>query len=163
AATFEKSLGRRAGFNRRMLAFPAMAAVALVSGFAIGRSLSDPGPPQPLQFIPLVANASLKLFPAWSPNGKPVPYAGEVKGILQIFTQTIGASRSTQITHQSNDCFRPFWAPNGERIYYLAFRGREAVSFEPRLSRDVWSVGAAGGTPELVSEGAAAAAISPDG
>jgi Tol biopolymer transport system component/DNA-binding winged helix-turn-helix (wHTH) protein len=147
--------------TRRSLA-GAIAGTALVAGFVIGRFFAiAPGPAKQLQFTPLLADATLKLFPAWSPNGKTLAYAGEVKGKLQIFTRTLDSSTSTQITQQSNDCFRPFWAPNGERIYYLAYRGAEAVSFSARLG--VWSVGATGGVPELVRESTGGAAISPDG
>jgi Tol biopolymer transport system component len=109
----------------------------------------------------LVVDSTLKLFPAWSPNGKTLAYAGEVKGKLQIFTQTLGATKPTQITHQDNDCFRPFWAPGGERIYYQAYQGNDPIF--PASLPDLWSIGAAGGTPELVGKSVAGAAISPDG
>jgi Tol biopolymer transport system component/DNA-binding winged helix-turn-helix (wHTH) protein len=161
-ATDEKSRTQQARPDSRTVAFLVVAGIALVAGSVIARFLSvAPGPPKPLRFTPLVVDTTLKLFPAWSPNGKTLAYVGEAKGKLQIFTRTLGAATSTQITQQSNDCFRPFWAPSGERIYYLAYRSSEAVSFSSRL--DVWSVGAAGGVPELVWAGTSAAAISPDG
>src|SRR5262249_53325554 len=140
----------------------AVASLSLAVGFFIARFLfMVPGPPKPLRFTPLVVDSTLKLFPAWSPNGKTLAYAGEVKGKLQIFTRTLGATKPTQIAHQDNDCFRPFWAPGGERIYYRAYRGNDPIF--PSSKPDLWSIGAAGGTPELVGKGVAGAAISPDG
>jgi Tol biopolymer transport system component/DNA-binding winged helix-turn-helix (wHTH) protein len=161
AVAAEQSKPRPSGAGWRPMLLGVAGLLLLAVGFAVSRFLPVTGP-RPLQFTPLVVDTTLKLFPAWSPNGRTVAYAGEANGKLQIFTRTLGASTSTQVTHQDNDCFFPFWAPNGERIYYLAYPGKEAISFELRR-RDLWSVGAAGGVPELVRENVTIAAISPDG
>ena len=150
------------GHRLRVLTLLSVAGLSVfAAGFVISRFSTAPVPPTPLQFTPLVVDTNLKLFPAWSPNGRTVAYAGEAKGKLQIFTRTLGAPLSTQITDQANDCFLPFWSPTGERIYYLAYPGSDAVSFDSQ--RYLWSVGAAGGVPELIHKNVNAATISPDG
>ena len=52
------------------------------------------------------------------------------------------------------DCRHPFWSPDGKRVYFISLaRERESL----------WSISAAGGTPQVVIENVTRAAISPDG
>src|SRR5262249_35488433 len=71
-----------------------------------------------------------------------------------IFTRAPGSLVSTPVTNSSTDCLFPFWEPDGSRLYYIA-----ELDGGPAL----WSINIAGGEPELVSEGVAQAAVSPDG
>ena len=58
------------------------------------------------------------------------------------------------VTKAAYDCKYPFWSPDGKRLYYVSLA----------TDRDgIWSVGAAGGTPQVVVEDATRGAISPDG
>ena len=71
-----------------------------------------------------------------------------------MFTRTVGSPLRTQITRALHDCSDPFWSPDGSRVYFHSLAGARTGLF---------SVGTAGGEPELVLEDAASAALSPDG
>ena len=91
-------------------------------------------------------------FPVWSPDGQTLAYAAEVQGVLQIFTRRVTAPLAAMVTKAAYDCKYPFWSPDGKRLYYVS------------LARDrdgIWSVGAAGGTPQVIVEDATRGAISP--
>ena len=68
---------------------------------------------------------------------------------------------ATQITKHPQDCLAPFWGPDGQRIFYQAVAGPGPDIGGTAFN--LWSVGAAGGTPELVLKWVWHAAISPDG
>src|SRR5206468_4387375 len=107
-----------------------------------------------LRFTPLATEAAYEGFPAWSPDGRTIAYSAEVDGVLQIFTRRLTSATAAQVTQAPYDCKYPFWSPDGKRLYYVA------------LARDqdgIWSVGASGGTPQVVVEQATRGAISPDG
>jgi eukaryotic-like serine/threonine-protein kinase len=138
----------------------AMVGAAVLGALAAGAVLSglitepQPGDPSTLRFTPFATDPGYEGFPAWSPDGQTIAYAAEVNGTLQIFTRRLSASASAQLTHAPYDCKYPFWSPDGQRVYYVS------------LARDrdgIWSVGAAGGTPQLITANATRGAISPDG
>jgi serine/threonine protein kinase len=107
-----------------------------------------------LRFSALTAEAAYEGSPAVSPDGQVVAYAAEVNGVLQIFTRRLGSTTSARVTNCPYDCKHPFWAPDGKRIYYTSLA---------RQRQGIWSIGATGGTPEVLIENATTAAISPDG
>ena len=107
-----------------------------------------------VRFRAVVTEPGYEGLPALSPDGQIVAYAQEVNGVLQIVTRSLTSSTSAAVTSSAYDCKHPFWAPDGKRIYYISLaRQREGI----------WSVGAAGGTPQVVVEDATRGAISPDG
>ncbi|HEY7499013.1 MAG TPA: protein kinase [Vicinamibacterales bacterium] len=107
-----------------------------------------------LQFRPFATASEYEGQPAWSPDGQTIAFAKEVNGVLQIHTRGLSASTSAPVTHQPYDCRHPFWSGDGKRIYYVSLaQEREGI----------WSVGAAGGTPQLVVKNANKGAIGPDG
>jgi len=108
-----------------------------------------------LRFTPLATEAGYEGLPAWSPDGQTIAYVADVDGILQIFTRRVepGAA-AAQVTSTAYDCRYPFWSADGKRIYYASLaRDREAI----------WSISAAGGTPQVAVGNAVRGAISPDG
>jgi serine/threonine protein kinase len=142
----------------KTLLYAGIAVTSLIVGFLLGwigrDSTQEPNPAY--QFTPVASNRENENFPAWSPDGKTIAYVGEVNGILQVFTRSLAVSIPEQITFNDGDCFMPVWAPDGTRIYYTQRR--------KGLNRfDIWSVGAAGGTPTMVAENSGWPTISPDG
>src|SRR5439155_22740865 len=107
-----------------------------------------------LRFRALANETAYEGLPALSPDGQIVAYVEEVDGVLQIFTRRLTSPTAARVTTGAYDCKYPFWAPDGKRLYYVSLaRQREGI----------WSIGAAGGTPQVVVENATRAAISPDG
>ena len=135
----------------------AIALVLIVAGAIASRLIAQPAAvdASKLTFTPLATEAGYEGFPAWSPDGQTIAYAAEVDGVLQIFTRRIASPVSVaQVTQAGYDCKHPFWSPDGKRVYYISLaKQREAI----------WSVGAAGGTPQVAIENASRGAIAPDG
>jgi serine/threonine protein kinase len=141
---------------KRQIPIAAAAAISLTAGvLATWLWLQRPTTNLASQrYTPLAAEAAAEGFPSWSTNGKTVAYSADVAGIYQIFTRSLESATPAQITRSLRDCIYPFWSPSGSRIYYIS---RDTARTE------LWSVGAAGGEPELVVADAVAAAMSTDG
>ncbi len=123
----------------------------LLTAYAVQRPIA--GAP-PLRFVPVTSEEGFEGFPAWSPDAQTLAYAAAVDGVLQIFTRRLSAPSAAVVTHAAYDCKYPFWSADGKRLYYVS-RARD---------RDgIWSVGAAGGTPQVVIDDAIRGAIAPDG
>jgi Tol biopolymer transport system component len=103
---------------------------------------------------PLISTGAHEGDPVWSADGKSLAYTGEVNGIRQVFARDLTSPMPAQVTNSPADCSAPFWSPDDTRIYYLSTAGGVP---------GVWSVGSAGGSPELIQPNASAAALSPDG
>jgi serine/threonine protein kinase len=86
-------------------------------------------------FSPFAASSSIDAFPALSPSGRTVAYSEPVDGTFQIFTEQATLASKIQRTKSGQDCFYPFWSPDGMRIYYVS-------------GQDLWSIGESGGAPE---------------
>jgi serine/threonine protein kinase len=128
-----------------------LATGALLSALFVQPQVQDPSE---LRFAPLATASGYEGFPAWSPDGQTIAYAAEVNDTLQIFTRRLSSPVSAQLTHTPYDAKHPFWSPDGKRIYYVSLaQDRESI----------WSVSAAGGTPQIVMENASRGALSPDG
>jgi eukaryotic-like serine/threonine-protein kinase len=102
------------------------------------------------RFTPFATDAEMEEEGAWSPDGRSIAYARVSHGREQIFVRSLDADSPVQLT-RGPDAGGPFWSADSGRILFLS-------------EAKVWSVGAAGGEPELVQkEEVAAAALSPDG
>jgi eukaryotic-like serine/threonine-protein kinase len=130
--------------------------LALILGAAIAALRGAPARPDlgAYRFTPFATEAGWKGWPAWSPDGRTLAYVGEAAGLLQVFTRGLDASMAAQVTQSPRDCSDPFWSHDGARIYYISLAG---------MAQSLWSVGAAGGAPELVLRNVSAAALTPDG
>jgi Tol biopolymer transport system component len=101
------------------------------------------------KFTPLSRDEASETDPQWSPDGKSIAYRATIHGVSQIFTRALGSASAAQLTRGSTSCGRAFWSPDGLTIYYGS-------------GRDLWAVGASGGTPQLVIRNKGIAAIHPD-
>ncbi len=135
-------------------------AAAIAAVFVAGLSVwplamwRAPADEPTVRFTPFATQAEYEGLPAWSPDGQAIAYAADVGGVLQIFTRTLSSAAPAQVTEAPYDCKFPFWSPDGKRIYYVSLA---------RTRDGIWSVGAAGCSPQLVVENATRGAISPDG
>ncbi|HEX3304452.1 MAG TPA: protein kinase [Thermomicrobiales bacterium] len=107
-----------------------------------------------VRFTPLATEAAYEGFASWSPTDEIIVYTADVGGVLQLFTRRLSSSQTAQVTFGNFDATSPFWSHDGKRIYYIS---------QAENSQGIWSVGAAGGTPEIVVRDALRGAISPDG
>ncbi len=136
------------------VALPAVAvAIAAIAAAAL---VARPGGAHlgSYRFTPIAAGEGYEGMPVWSPDGQTLAYVGDVNGVLQIFTRRLHAALSNQVTFGSFDASEPLWAPDGQRLYFISLAGEGSALF---------SVGAAGGRPELVLENVMHAAIDPAG
>jgi Tol biopolymer transport system component len=140
---------------KRTWTLPAVLSAAALAGALI--ALLFTGAPQDTpspRFTPLATASAYEAEPAWSPDGQSIAYTADVNGILQIFVKRAGDAVSRPLTQGNFDASHPFWSINGDRVYYVSLAGE----FDA-----LWSVGVAGGRPEMVLENVARAAIDPDG
>jgi Tol biopolymer transport system component len=136
--------------NRAQSILLAGAAPALILVLAVWLLAQGASDVPSYRFRPFATEAVDETSPAWSPDGKTVAYLAGAQGARQVFTRALGSPIPVQITKSRVDCDSLFWHPGGARLYYTS---------EHRL----WSVGAAGGEPEVVVDDTLAATISPDG
>ena len=145
---------RRSRVRRAIL--PGTIVAALLSGGLLWEWLAVVTAPgtSAMRFTPYATDAGFEGQPAWSPDGQTIAYSAEINGVLQIFTRNLTSQTRAPITDAGYDCKYPFWSPDGKRIYYVSLA---------RTRDGIWSVGAAGGTPQVVVENATRGALSPDG
>ncbi len=110
--------------------------------------------PDPPRLSPFATEEEFQSMPRWSPSGDRVAFVANLNGLLQVFIKKPGSSTLTQVTHESQSCFQPFWSPDGKHIYFRQGAGGGST---------LWSVALAGGMPEKILEGVSRADISPDG
>lgn len=146
--------------SRRLRWSPALVATAVAAAVVSSLLLVMTGDNIPaaaddvLSFAPLTNEPGYEGMPAWSPDGQTIAYVADVDSTLQIFTRQRVSSATAQITQAAYDCRHPFWSPDGKRLYFISLAAdRESL----------WSISAAGGTPEVVIEDVIGAAISRDG
>jgi serine/threonine protein kinase/Tol biopolymer transport system component len=140
--------------RRRVLRGAALAAAVAWGAFlVIAGDDRLPAAADALTVAPLTSEPGYEGMPAWSPDGQTIAYVADVDSTLQVFTRHRSSSVSAQITQAAYDCRYPFWSPDGKRLYFNSLaRDREGL----------WSISAAGGTPQVVIEDVIRAAISPD-
>ena len=133
----------------------AMAVAALIGIIATLLATGAPVDEMPSRrFVPFATASAYEGEPAWSPDGQSIAYTADVDGVLQVFVKRAGDALSRPLTSGQFDARRPVWTANGERVYFISLAGE----FDA-----LWSVGVAGGRPEMVLENVSRAAIDPDG
>lgn len=133
---------------------PASLAAATIVGALAAIALTGETPAPPPRFVPFASASSYEGEPEWSPDGQSLAYAADVDGILQVFVKRVGDAVSQQLTQGRFDAAHPFWAKDGERLYFTSLAGEQ---------EGLWSVAIAGGRPDLVLDNVQQAALDPDG
>ena len=118
---------------------PALLTAALAVGASLSLMLVPASSPTPYRYTPLATDANDEQQPAWSPDGQTLTYIATIDGVGQVLTRSLNSSQPAQLTHGTESCADPFWAPDGTRIYY-------------HTESTIWSIGASGGAPQLVRD-----------
>ena len=144
-------LPSRRRFRPALFGLAAVAAGFLVAVLLLPKAAR----PEPYRYTPFATEAVDETQPAWSPDGQSLAYVADVSDTPQVFTRGLNSSQPAQITKSQAGGYYPFWSPDGSRIYYWS-------------QDSLWSVGAAGGAPQVAIKDVAfrrgpPAAISPDG
>ncbi|HLJ12975.1 MAG TPA: protein kinase [Bryobacteraceae bacterium] len=106
------------------------------------------------RLLPVADRVAYQGSAAWSADGKSLSYVASVDGVQQVFVRDLASPMAAQITKSATDCMSPFWSADDNQIFYIS-----QGSVGPAL----WSVGATGGSPEMVQADASDAAIARDG
>jgi dipeptidyl aminopeptidase/acylaminoacyl peptidase len=149
--------------HRRLLPVVA-AALALLSALLAVQLYRKPSGSDlgAYRFTPFATASEREEEAAWSPDGRSIAYVKLVGGHAQIFVRSLDADSPVPLTHVSDDARRPFWWPDSSRIGFVT--NFSAGGTTRGFLGEVWSVGSAGGEPDLVQRAlAGAATLSPDG
>jgi Tol biopolymer transport system component/predicted Ser/Thr protein kinase len=125
--------------RRAILGVGLAAALACSAGLAALLIRPAPADLSSYKFTPIARDEATERFPAWSPDGRSIAYTAGIQGVDQVFTKAIDSPERSQLTRAADACYTPLWSPDGSTIYYTSHG-------------DLWSVGASGGTAELVME-----------
>ena len=138
--------------------------------FASARRSSAASELPTLRFTQLTTAEGVEQFPAWSPDGARVVYAGESGGIRKLFVKSVGAADAQQLTSGDHDDIQPTWSADGSRVLFV-----RAHSARRRLEPgdvfgayesgegDVWSVDVASKREQPLVANAYSPDVSPDG
>lgn len=144
--------------RRKTLLFTSLAIVAaLIGGFLLAAYLypGDNSATNRYQFTPFAVNPEPETESQWSPDGKTIAYLAEVHGQQQVFLRSLSSPTPVQVTNMNTEITSLFWSPDGSRFYFTG-KGKDGKF-------DIWTLGVAGGSPEIFLTDAAGASISPDG
>ena len=107
-------------------------------------------------------------YPAWSPDGKVLLYAGEVGKVRKIFRKDLASGQDSQLTLGDSDELQPTWSRDGKQVAFVRAR-QPGVKLEPGdvfgqfQDGDIWVVDVASGRESKLVENAFNPAYSPDG
>ena len=144
----EVRIGKPESRRGRTLAIAAAAAVLGATLVAVPGALA-PATPE-LRFSPIASEAAYEGAPIWSPDGESLAFVADINGVLQVFVRRLTNAVPTQVTQGRFDAEEPFWSADGRALYFISPAG-DALG--------LWTVGAAGGHPELVVNNVNHAAI----
>jgi eukaryotic-like serine/threonine-protein kinase len=107
-------------------------------------------------------------YPAWSPDGKALLYAGEVGKSRKIFRKDLASGQDSQLTHGDFDEVQPTWSPDGRQVAFVRAR-QPGAKLQPGdvfgefQDADVWVLDLASGEESKLVENAFNPTFSPDG
>jgi Tol biopolymer transport system component len=134
------------------LAVPVAGAALVAAGMALApRAPASSFDPSALRLSPFAVEPERESYPAFAPDGRSVAYVREVEpGVEEIVVRSDQASAPTVLVRGLRKAWQIFWAPDGERLYFL---DRSVLK----------SVSAVGGEVREEIQGVHAASLAPDG
>jgi eukaryotic-like serine/threonine-protein kinase len=106
----------------------------------------------PIKLTRLAAEPEMEAYPAFSPDGRSVAYMRSGGGKSELVVKPLDSPTSVSVVTLSSiqGLTWPVWTADGTRVCYTSLR-------------DLWCVGAAGGTPQRLIEDVASASFTRDG
>jgi Tol biopolymer transport system component/predicted Ser/Thr protein kinase len=143
-----------------------VAVIALV--FVIGVRWKSSGSALQTTLSQVTFAEGVEEYPAWSPDGRNLLYAGEVGKTRKIFRKDLGSGLDSQLTRGDSDELQPTWSPDGKHVAFVRAR-RPGVKLQPGdvfgqfEDGDVWVLDLASGKESRLVENAFDPTYSPDG
>jgi len=97
------------------------------------------------KLVQLTSRQGVQQYPAWSPDGKQLAYAGEAGQVRKILLRRSDTGEESQLTHGPDDDLQPAWSPNAQTILFVRAQ-RSNVRLEPAdvfgeyEGGDIWAV-----------------------
>jgi len=145
----------------------ACAVAILVALFAVARWKSS-GQPLHTTLSQVTFAEEIEEYPAWSPDGKSLVYAGVAGKVRKIFRKDLASGRDSQLTRGDFDALQPSWSPDGKQVAFVRAR-QPGVKLQPGdvfgqfLDGDVWVLDLPSAKEDKLVENAFNPAFSPDG
>src|SRR3979411_935081 len=136
--------------------------------FVIAMRWKSSGPALQTTLSQVTFAEGVEEYPAWSPNGKDLLYAGEVGRIRKIFRKNLASGQDSQLTHGDFDELQPTWSPDEKHVAFVRAR-QPGVKLQPGdvfgqfQDGDVWVLDVTSGTESKLVENAFNPAFSADG
>jgi Tol biopolymer transport system component len=117
----------------------------------------------------LTVAGGVEEWPAWSPDGTRLVYAGEADGFKQLFIRTLATGEEHRVTNSQRDDIQPTWSPDGKQLAFVrarTLRGQLEPSdingwyFE---GGDIWTHDLGSGAETKLIDNAFGPSWSPDG
>ncbi len=79
-----------------------------------------------LETRPLIQTPAKEETPEFSPDGKKIVYASEVKGLMQIYVADADGTHGQKISNTAVNNENPSWSPDGKQVIYQSANGNGA-------------------------------------
>jgi len=136
--------------------------------FVIAMRWKSSGPALQTTLSQVTFAEGVEEYPAWSPNGKDLLYAGEVGRIRKIFRKNLPSGQDLQLSHGDFDELQPTWSPDGKHVAFVRAR-QSGVKLQPGdvfgafQDGDVWMLDVTSGKESKLVENAFNPVFSADG
>ena len=81
-----------------------------------------------VKIVPFADSPGIEAYPAFSPEGDQIAYAwnGPDRTDYHLYVKRIGAGAPIRLTRSTGNHIHPTWSPDGRRLAFLRFSGRES-------------------------------------
>jgi eukaryotic-like serine/threonine-protein kinase len=143
-------------------------AAVIALAFAIGVRWKGSGSALHTTLSQVTFADGVEEYPAWSPDGRNLLYAGEVGKTRRIFQKDVSSGQDSQLTHGDSDELQPTWSPDGKHVAFVRAR-QPGMKLQPGdvfgefQDGDVWVLDLASGKESRLVENAFNPTYSSDG